>query len=673
MVAANECSHTLGRMQPGRDAPGIIEKIDDIFPGTSAFHMKKTLICFSLLTLASCAAMAQSTSPVVQSVQKAIEGNPEVAAKFNAFRASNDEIDVAAGSWKPHLDATAAAGKRTYDMTVGSPSNPRFYEGGVRLELSQLLWDGLATHNEVERLSHAKLERYFDFLDATEQFGMEAARAYYDVVRYRKLVALAEDNYIQHKYSFDQVQSRVNAGVGRGVDLEQVVARVALAESNLVTERANLHDVTERYVRIVGSVPPAENVSAVSMVKQLPETEQEAMRIAAMQSPSVAEAIESLRAARAAVAGRKSPFQPHVEAHVRGATGHNLDGQLYERHDATAEIALTWNIFNGGTDVARERQYANLLTQAENLRDKACVDARQTVSVAFNDVRKLNEQLGYLDRNVVSIQKARDAYRQQFDIGQRSLLDLLNSENELYTAKRSYVLAEEDLATAIVRTYAGMGTLVTALGLRRPDVQDIAPEAQNWGIDGDASSRCPLEAVDVGGATFAQLDARADKMAADRAPANLRPVAVPAVAASAPTPTAVTAPTITLHAVTPVTGPLPATSAQSATIAVQRLQDWANAWMNHDVDQYLAFYGPDFKPLKGSKAAWIAERRRLVGKPGAIKVTLGNIQTHALSDTRVETSFDQDYASPTFKDTMHKTLVWDRIGSDWKIVGESNR
>ena len=247
--------------------------------------MKKTFIRFSLLALASCAAMAQTTSPVTQSVQKTIEGNPEVAAKFNAFRASNDEIDVASGNWRPHLDASANGGKRNYDNPSTVPSDPRFYEGGVRLELTQLLWDGLATHHEVERLSHAKLERYFDFLDATEQFGMEAAKAYYDVVRYRKLVALAEDNYIQHKVSFDQVQSRVNAGVGRGVDLEQVVARVALAESNLVTERANLHDVTERYIRIVGSVPPAENVSAVSMVRQLPATEQEAMRLAALQSP----------------------------------------------------------------------------------------------------------------------------------------------------------------------------------------------------------------------------------------------------------------------------------------------------------------------------------------------------------------------------------------------------
>src|SRR5262249_15338579 len=146
-----------------------------------------------------------------------------------------------------------------------------------------------------------------------------------------------------------------------------------------------------------------------------------------------------------------------------------------------------------------------------------------------NDVRKLNEQLGYLDRNVVSIQKARDAYRQQFDIGQRSLLDLLNAENELYTAKRAYVQAEEDLATAVVRTDAGTGTLAASLGLKRPEGQDLAPEAQDWGVGGDGSSRCPLVPIAVGGASFAELDQKADALAAARTPAAApAPVAAPA-------------------------------------------------------------------------------------------------------------------------------------------------
>jgi adhesin transport system outer membrane protein len=57
---------------------------------------------------------------------------------------------------------------------------------------------------------------------------------------------------------------------------------------------------------------------------------------------------------------------------------------------------------------------------------------------------------------VLAIEKARDAYRQQFDIGQRSLLDLLNAENELYTAKRSYANAETDLQLAYARTQAAL-------------------------------------------------------------------------------------------------------------------------------------------------------------------------------------------------------------------------
>ena len=629
--------------------------------------MKKLVLRFSLLAFASCAALAQTTSPVAQSVQKAIEGNPEVAAKFNEFRASNDEIGVAAGAWKPHVDLSANAGKRTYTNSQLTPGSPKFYEGGARIELSQLLWDGFATRNEVDRLNHAKMLRYFEFLDATEQFGMEAAKAYYDVVRYRKLVALAEDNYVQHKVSLDQVQSRVTAGVGRGVDLEQVVARVALAESNLVTERANLHDVTERYLRIVGTLPPAENVSAVSMTRPLPASQQAAMESASAQAPSVAAAIENLRSARAAAAGRKSAFQPRVEARLRGADGHNLDGVLYERKDATAEIVLTWNIFNGGTDSARERQYANLLTQAENLRDKACNDVRQTTAIAFNDVRKLNEQLGYLDRNVVSIQKARDAYRQQFDIGQRSLLDLLNAENELYTAKRSYVQAEEDLATAIVRTYAGMGSLVANLGLKRAEAQDAAPEAQNWNSDGDGSARCPLTPITVGGASFADLDRKASDLAV-RTPALAvpAPVATPIAPAPAASTAAPAAPPKAAAAV-------PTAAAQSAANAAQRLQDWAAAWMAKDTDRYLGFYSPDFKPARAGRDQWTADRRKALAKPGPIAVRLDNVQTRTLTDTRVETSFDQVYTSATFKDTMHKTLTWDRVGGEWRIVGESNR
>jgi adhesin transport system outer membrane protein len=420
----------------------------------------KSLVGFSLLALACSATLAQGTSTVTAAAQKAIETSPEVTAKFNALRASAEEVGVASAAWLPRVDLTAEAGRSEDRISSRTPANQSLNRSGAALEVTQLLWDGLATRHEVSRLSHARMARYFEFLDATEQTALEAARAHHDVLRFRQLVALAEDNYVQHKYAFEQIQSRVRAGVARGVDLEQSGARLALAESNLVTEKANLHDVVERYRRIVGEIPPASAVQGNHLAKPLPATGVEALQTTARLSPVIAGAVESLRAVRAQGDVRRSSYQPRVEAKLRGGGGHNFDGVQDQKQDVTGQVVLTWNIFNGGADDARQRQQAHLLSQAADLRDKACRDTRQTAAIAYNDVRKLEEQMSYLDRNVLAIEKARNAYRQQFDIGQRSLLDLLNAENELYTARRSYALAVADRDVAVVRTHAAMGTLV---------------------------------------------------------------------------------------------------------------------------------------------------------------------------------------------------------------------
>ena len=84
-----------------------------------------------------------------------------------------------------------------------------------------MIFDGFATRNEVRRLSKAKLVRYYELLDSSENVALEAARAYLDVLRYRFLNNLAEDNYVQHKATYEQLLRRTQSGVGRRVDLEQ--------------------------------------------------------------------------------------------------------------------------------------------------------------------------------------------------------------------------------------------------------------------------------------------------------------------------------------------------------------------------------------------------------------------------------------------------------------------
>jgi len=498
-------------------------------------------ICSAIaLLLAASAAQAQTTDPLRRTVEQAVNGNPEVTARFNAYRASVDAVDVARAGWLPKLDLTANAGRDSDRITTRSPETQNLNRREAGLTLSQVLWDGLGTRNDVARAGHERLARYFELLDVTEQTALEAARAHFDVQRYRRLVQLAEDNYVQHRYAYLQIQSRFKAGVGRGVDLEQAGARVALAESNLSTEVANLHDVTARYQRVVGIAPP-KDLPVITMLKSgVPASPMDAMNTAVRQSAAVSASIEGLRSARASVDARKSLYQPRVEARVRGTAGHNVDAIADRTRDTSAELVLSWNLYNGGADQARVRQQTNLLSQSADLRDKACRDTRQTTAIAYNDTRKLVDQLVYLDRNTLAIEKARDAYRQQFDIGQRSLLDLLNAENELYTARRAYANAEYDLGFAYARTQAAMYQLNSQLGVSRVD--NTANDAAGWEQGDDAPTRCPVIVAEVIATDHSELDARAQKLAESAPPVPpARPVApvqtgplLPSQPASAP-------------------------------------------------------------------------------------------------------------------------------------------
>ena len=479
------------------------------FPRLPSLTLAAWLACSGALAQTAATPAADA---IRAAAQKAVVGNPELSARLNALRASVSAVDAARGGLYPRVDLEASAGQTNDRITTRNPEGQSLSRSGVALSLTQLLWDANVVRSDIERLGHDKLVRWFELLDATETIALEAVRAHHDVVRQRTLVALAEDNYVQHRYAATQIGSRVRAGVGRGVDLEQASARLALAESNLSAESANLHDVTARYLRIVGELPPQRVGRGSASGAGLPASAGEAVTLAVQASPAVSAGIENLRAARSAAQGRAgAAWQPRVEARLRTGTGRNFDGVPDQKRDTSAEVVLNWNLYNGGSDQARIRQAADLVNQASDQRDKACRDTRQVAAIAYNDTQKLGEQVQALDRNVLAIEKARDAYRQQFDIGQRSLLDLLNAENELYTAKRAYANSESDLLVAQARMLAATQRLTTQLGLARADI-GIAPPS-GWSMGADAPTRCPALLADAYGAVpRGELDARAQRL-----------------------------------------------------------------------------------------------------------------------------------------------------------------
>jgi len=596
---------------------------------------RRTASALAILGLAgalSATAFAQQNT-LKDAAQKSVLTNPEVLQRWHAYQAAINEKDAAFGGYLPRLDLAAGTSRERREDPLLHAS---YTSHSTTLTLTQMLYDGFATRNDVRRLDSARQVRLFELFDASETAALEAAKAYLDVLRYRKLVGLAEENYVRHRALYEQIQKKAQAGVGRRVDLEQAAGRLALAEANLLTETANLHDVSARYQRLVGDIPGKELAAPPALDKGLPADANGVLKAAQLRNPAIQAAVENVRSAMASADVRKAAYQPRVDLKLTEERGSDLSGYLGSTNNRTAGVVLTWNLFNGLSDVARSRQYADLVSVAKDMRDKACRDVRQTAAIAYDDVRKLTEELTYLDQHQLSTEKARDAYRKQFDIGQRSLLDLLDTENELFQARRAYANGEYDLAIAQARTQAGFGNLMATLGLSRVD-QEAMPDIAGWDAGSEQPEYCPPEAPVLYAADKAALNQRAAQLMKESAP--------PAE-------------------------PQPAAGAEREV--GDALKAWVLAWSSRNLQGYLDTYAPSFVPTDGGdRTAWASGRKRVIAKAGDIHLDIADIKLAVKDPTHAVTTFRQSYRAASYEDVVLKTLEWQKIDGKWFIVHEA--
>ncbi|WP_197432952.1 TolC family outer membrane protein [Janthinobacterium sp. B9-8] len=594
-------------------------------------------LCFALaLAFSGIGVQAAAPATLQDAAERAITNNPELRARWFEFRASVEDVAAARGGYLPQVDFQAYAGREWQKRPSGDTGG--FNHPGASLTLRQMLFDGFATSNEVQRLGYARLTRYYELLSSSDQVAYESVRAYQDVLRYRELVALAQDNYALHKEILGQIEERVKAGVGRRVDLEQASGRLALAESNWLTDLSNLHDVSARFQRIVGEAPAASLAPAQDLRAALPKEGNAALAMALKQNPGFLAAVSNIRSARSDAETRKSNNYPKLELVAKQAIDSDRDNINGTFQDRTIQLNLNYNLFSGGRDSARTRGAVEKLNSAYELRDKTCRDIRQTTQIAWNDVRRLNEQMKFLDQHQLSTEKSRDAYRKQFDIGQRTLLDLLDTENELFTAKRAVVAAVYDLKTSEAGILTQTHQLLSALKL--VPLEAAMPEALSDNQLDDERVRCSAE-MPV-----------AYNMDRDAVMAN-RPSLAPAAAA----------PEVPKDAV-PVSKDL-------TQFGNDLADKWSKAWAEKRVDDYLAFYADSFVPSNGmSVDKWKAFRRARVAKQGDLTITLDKMKLKQISETQAEASFSQSYKSKDYTDVVGKTLEMVKQGGQWKIKSE---
>lgn len=425
-----------------------------------------------------------------QAMQQALDVHPEIQAGVNSRLAADYQLKAAKGGYLPRVDLAAGYGREGTDsVTTRSGSNNHWEtlnRSESSLRLTQMVFDGFATSSEVGRQQANVSARAYSLLDASERTGLTVAQVYLDVLTRREFVRLAEDNLKSHERIFDQIKLRTSRGVGSGADLDQAEARMAQARNNLITEQTNLADAETNFLSAVGQLPDQLERPADFMAL-LPANLTEARAQMLENSPVLRSAEADIAAAEQQYEAAKSSFYPRFDAELGRTADNDLDGQNGHNNEWQAMLRMRFNLYAGGSNKADLESKSYLSNQALDIRNNALRQLNEELGLAWNALNNANAQVPIAQQYVDRSANVRSAYQKQFSLGERTLLDLLDSENELFSASRRLAEIKNVQLFTQYRIKATMGQLLKSQGVVAPLASvvqnDVKPNVQLPGMN----------------------------------------------------------------------------------------------------------------------------------------------------------------------------------------------
>ncbi len=429
-----------------------------------------------LASAACCGLVGWATAPafadsLADATEKAVRSHPTVMAARAFKDSAGENVDLARSGYFPTIDFRGTSGyARTNNSTtrgVGghSQASAFMWRGESSLTFSQLLWDGSGTSHRVGAAEARVDVSRFGVLNAGEQVGLRAVSSYLDLDRNRELVRLAGQNVTTHEKLVADVKLKAKSGGGNEADVNQAEARLALAEATVDQFKGTLKDAEAAYLEVIGERPGDTVRPPLPAAEALPADVDDAVRVAMTNSPTVNTAVANVAAMKKELASARASLMPRFSLDLGGVRNENAGGAKGPNNDFTAQLVMTYNLFRGGGDAARIRSTSALLREA-TLRE---METRRTVAAttrfSYHALITARDRLPTLRDHVSASDKVVKAFTEQFKLGKRSLLDLLDVEGELFQARGARVNGEVALMVAHYRVLAIMGELRKNMGI----------------------------------------------------------------------------------------------------------------------------------------------------------------------------------------------------------------
>ncbi|MCK4501613.1 MAG: TolC family outer membrane protein [Desulfuromonadales bacterium] len=414
-------------------------------------------------------AMTESVADKVtinESIKWALDSSPRLKILTRNREALVHELRQADGNWLPSVDLASSYGydKHSDSTTRQNGADPGDDEWESRDEISltlrQRLYDGGEASSR-SGVQQAKLKSINHRVrDNAESIALDAVIAHLSVYRNTILLLLAERNIKDHEEILKGLVERHKGGAGSSVDVTQAQGRHARARASLLQLKAELAASAANYERVVGRLPgdlqmaKIPDLTPINLADALAQTEK--------WNPKVLAAAADIDELKSKKELAKSADYPKIFFELSKSYQHQVRGEDTWQDNEAGLLKMTWNLYNGGSDSAGKKAALARIRQGSATRQNELLYALENTRSTWAKYQSIIETIKIYHDAVDFNQSTLDAYLKQFNLSQRSLLDVLDAENELFQTSGLMVTAQVNELVATSRVLAVGGILTEA-------------------------------------------------------------------------------------------------------------------------------------------------------------------------------------------------------------------
>ena len=426
------------------------------------------------ISLFASSAFAEPTT-MQNAMAVAIDSNPQINQAEMNKQAIEFELEQAKGLYLPRVTLEMSAGVRRLENATRRNlgiANDELYPLEASIRADQTLIDFGRRRGEKLRQAARVDGAALRVLERSEFIALQTARQYLDVLLQQRVVAAAEDNMTFHNSLVSDLSSGVTAGSISTADLQQAQERAKAASVRVSEAKEALQNAKIELLALSGlqvddvQMPPA-------MAEKLPVSLSEAVGLTRSRHPKVLEAQADVDASNADAKKAKGDFFPTIGLELSGRVGDDIDAFRGETNDLLGRVVMRWDIFDGGINRAK---YQEMVRRASESRFRL----HETERNAEADTRRAwnsRETQTAVFRDLVDQSKSTDelliSYREQFSVGRRSLLDVLDAQNTRFNVQVRAETARFSEMFAVYQVLASTNSLLEAFNLTAPESRRV--------------------------------------------------------------------------------------------------------------------------------------------------------------------------------------------------------